>query len=411
MNGTVPADEARAGTDAATVVTDAVVDRVAELLRSVVGLRAEPTLRARMRRCIRDEIADYGHGAESYLRALTAGGALRQSLLNRITVQETGFFRHPEHFALLEREILPATNRPLSIWSAGCANGQEAYSLAMLLDEQRITGSIIATDISTSALARTDAARYSTREVSGLAPARLERHLSAVGDGWEITPALRTRVSTMHHNLIDPVPSRVRSCQIVFCRNVLIYFSPEHARIFLDRVAQAMPAAWLFLGSSETIWAIGDRYETVRFGDTYAYRPLAGPGIPPPAPRSPAAPPPVAPPGPRRVAPAPTNRDEAAVIAGLARSGQTELEAGHHAAAVVIFRKWVYLAPRDSLAHLHLGLALEASADPAAAFRAYSAARRALDLADPAEVEDAIDGYSIAELHKLLDAKQQEPTR
>jgi len=415
MNGQGLAGIGSAGTDASTLVTDAVVDRVAELLRSAVGLRAEPTLRARMRRCIRDEIADNGTDAESYLRALTAGSALRQSLLNRITVQETAFFRHPEHFALLEREILPATRRPLSIWSAGCANGQEAYSLAMLLEEQRITGSIIATDISTSALARTDAARYSTKEVSGLTTARVDRHLSAVGDGWEVTQALRNRVSTMHHNLIDPVPSRVRSCQIVFCRNVLIYFSPEHARIFLDRVAQAMPAAWLFLGSSETIWAIGDRYETVRFGDTYAYRPLPGSGTPAAVPRSLPAPSPEASfrahARPIPDAATPADHDEAAMIAGLARSGQTELDAGHNAAAVVLFRKWAYLAPQDSLAHLHLGLALEAAADPAAAHRAFSAARRALDLADPAEVEHAIDGYSIAELHKLLDAKQQEPTR
>lgn len=403
--GAVPA-----GTDPETLVTDGVVDRVADLLRTEVGLRAEPTLRARMRRCIRDEITDHGEDAESYLRALKAGAALRQSLLNRITVQETGFFRHPEHFALLEREILPAMSRPLSIWSAGCANGQEAYSLAMVLEEQRIVGSVIATDISTSALARTDAARYTTREVSGLTTARLERHLTSAGDGWGISPALRRRVTTMHHNLIAPVPSRVRSCQIVFCRNVLIYFSPEHAKAFLDRVAQAMPTAWLFLGSSETIWAIGDRYETVRFGDTYAYRPLGAAGVPPTAP-VPAARVPLVPvrrPGKPATADPP---DEAAVIAGLARIGQTALDAGQHQAAVVLFRKWVYLAPHDGVAHLHLGLALEAAADPAAADRAFSAARRALDLADPAEALLAIDGYSIAELHRLLDAKQQEPTR
>lgn len=99
------------------------------------------------------------------------------------------------------------------------------------------------------------------------------------------------------------------------------------------------------------------------------------------------------------------------MVADLTRAGQAALDAGHHSAAVVSFRKWVYLAPHDGLAHLHLGLALEASADASAARRAFSAARRALDLADPAEVERSIDGYSIAELHKLLDAKQQEPTR
>ena len=336
-------------------------------------------------------------------------------------MQESGFFRHVEHFALLEREILPAMTRPLSIWSAGCANGQEAYSLAMMLEEQGVPGSVIATDISTTALARTDAGRYTTREVSGLSTPRRARHLSQVGDGWEIAASLTGRVSTLHHNLIDPVPARVRACQIVFCRNVLIYFSPEHARIFLDRLAHAMPTAWLFLGSSETIWAIGDRYDTVRFGDTYAYRPLAaGPSARPAAPVAtarPLSPPsphrslPVSPPRPPSARQAPHIRDESAMIAGLASGGQAALEAGDNPAAVVLFRKWVYLAPNDGLAHLHLGLALDASADPSAAQRAFNAARRALETADPAVVELAIEGYSIAALHTLLDAKQQEPTR
>src|SRR5437773_8184639 len=115
-------------------VVEAVVDRVAEMLGSQIGLRAEPTVRGRLRRCIRDEAADRGLDLESYLATLAAHGNAFQSLLNRVTVQETSFFRHPQHFEVLARDILPDLPQPIRIWSAGCANGQEPYSLAMVLE-------------------------------------------------------------------------------------------------------------------------------------------------------------------------------------------------------------------------------------------------------------------------------------
>ncbi|XAS66784.1 protein-glutamate O-methyltransferase CheR [Micrococcaceae bacterium Sec5.7] len=393
--------------------SEMIIDRVAELLRTEVGLRPEPALRARLRRCIRDEAAGLRMDPDRYLQALSTSAGLCQNLLNRVTVQETGFFRHPEHFEVLSRDILPTLPQPITIWSAGCANGQEAFSLAMLLEEHGVTGSVIATDVSTSALHRTRAARYTAGEVRGLAPDRIARHLTPVGQSWEINQSVRDRVSTLHHNLTDAVPDRVRSCQLVFCRNVLIYFSPQHAKVFLDRVANALPAAWLFLGAAETIWAVGDRYETLRIGGTYAYRPLAVPAVPSSATavRAPVN-------GKRATARlASTQRvppleaeNESAAIARLAQAGQQAFAARDERAAVVIFRKWVYLAQDDALAHLHLALALEALGDQLSAQRAFGAARRALLESDPAQLRFAIDGYDPAELHKLLDAKQQEPT-
>ncbi|SDL06523.1 Methylase of chemotaxis methyl-accepting proteins [Cryobacterium psychrotolerans] len=379
--------------------SEAIIRRVAELLESEIGLRPESALRARLRRCIRDELAVLGLDFERYLRALGASASLRQALLNRVTVQETGFFRHPEHFEILAQHILPTLPQPLSIWSAGCANGQEAFSLAMLLDELGIDGRVIATDVSTSALLRTNAASYAAREITGLSPERIARHLTPVGQAWEVNPSIRARVSTVHHNLIESVPHRVRSSSVVFCRNVLIYFSDQHARGFLDRVADALPQAWMLLGAAETIWSIGDRYDTVRLGDTYAYRPrsvsggrVTGGALP------------------ARVAASQVgagHADDVAAIAILAEAGRESLASGDPAAAVVSFRKWAYLAADDALAHLHLALALEAMNDRPSAQRAFGAAGRLLG-ADPARHDYAIDGYSPNELYKLLDAKQQE---
>ena len=164
-----------------------------------------------------------------------------QGLLNRVTVQETAFFRHPEQFEVLARDVLPTLPRPVKIWSAGCANGQEPFSLAMLLEEQGIAGSVIGTDLSTTALQRTVAARYVTRELSGLSPRRIARHLTRTRDSWQINPAIRGRVRTLYHNLLDPLPLEVQSCQVIFCRNVLIYLSPDHTRAFLRADRRHVP--------------------------------------------------------------------------------------------------------------------------------------------------------------------------
>jgi len=132
---------------------EAVVDRVADLLRLRVGLRHDSSLRGRLRRCIRDQATAHGHTPDAYAEMLTTNEGAVQNLLNQVTVQETNFFRHPDHYHVIARDILPRLARPVTIWSAGCANGQEAFSLAMLLEELRIAGSVIATDLSTTALA------------------------------------------------------------------------------------------------------------------------------------------------------------------------------------------------------------------------------------------------------------------
>ena len=144
---------------------------MAGLLHQRIGLRPDPTLRGRLHRAIREELHDGGQDAATYLDSLADGGDALQALLNRVTVQETAFFRHPEQFEVLAREVLPTLPQPVKIWSAGCANGQEAFSLAMLLEEQGIDGSVVGTDLSTTALQRTVAARYSPGNCPACHPA------------------------------------------------------------------------------------------------------------------------------------------------------------------------------------------------------------------------------------------------
>jgi chemotaxis methyl-accepting protein methylase len=424
---------------------EAVIDRVADLLHLRIGLRPDKTLRGRLRRAVREEAARHGQDPTAYLDRLTVDAASLQGLTDQVTVQETGFFRHPEQFDVLVREVLPNVPRPVRIWSAGCANGQEAYTLAMLLEEQGIDGAVVATDLSTAALRRTAAARYRHREVNGLSPSRLERHFTRVDDGWEVSRTVRSRVSTLHHNLLDPLPPEVLSCQVVFCRNVLIYLAPEQVRLFLDRIAGGLaPTTTLVVGAAETLWQVSDRFRAIRVGDTFIYRQRPAhvgspaerarpdqhdrrPATPTATPRprsplrtrtSPAAP--AAPAGqPAPAAPArparPVRRAERPPGAPepeptgpadqLETAGQHAIAAGDYSAAVVVFRKWTYLEPHNPVAQLHLGLALEAAGDDGPARRAFAAARRALVDAGPDHTPAGLDGYAATEILKLLDSR------
>lgn len=406
------------------------VDRVATLLGQQIGLRPQSALRGRLRRCVRDQAAEYGVTVGEYAHLLARRSEAMQGLLNDITVQESGFFRHPQHFEVLGRDILPRLTPPVTIWSAGCANGQEAYSLAMVMEERGIAGTVLATDLSTAALARTSIGSYTKRELAGVSAERFERHLTPTALGGQVNAGLRARVITARHNLVDALPERAKSSQVVFCRNVLIYFAPDQSRDFLSRLADSIPAAPVFLGSAESMWSVSDRFQTVDAGNCYYYRTRVGIASGPApgtggttGPRTPShsgrVAPAVrvtAPPVPRRTAdpgrsataPAP-DRPEAPVTeaAAVAAAGQLALDAGEHRSAVVAFRKWAYLSPDDALAHLHLGFAFEASGDLGSARRAYAMARRAV-AADARPAHYAIAGFDAKELVRLLDTKHAE---
>jgi chemotaxis protein methyltransferase CheR len=401
-------------------MTERALEEVGRLLSRRVGLRLDPAIRGRLRHAVRDEAARLGLEPESYASSLERDADQLQALLNRVTVQETSFFRDPGQFDALRTDVLPellAAGGRVEVWSAGCANGQEPYSLAMALDEAGIRDwHVTATDISTVALERTRAGRYRERELRGLSAEQRSQHLTRLDDDtWEVAAPLRARVTTVRNNLAaDPLPASVGGCQVVFCRNVLIYFGHDDVVAFLDRLARRLPpTAYLFLGYSESLWQVTDRFRLVRLGDAFAYRPTTGadaveppPATPRPVVRAPApipAPPRVREPRPQRQ-PVP-EPEPAPDVPALLADGEAALDRGDHAAAVAAFRKAVYLDPDHPVVHLNLGLALETAGDVNAARRAYAVGRAALDRCDTAAVESTLEGYHLDDLVRLLDRK------
>ena len=387
------------------------VQVAARLLVGRTGMRVTEGLRERLAACLDGVARARGRTPEGYAAGLAGDPVAFQELLDCVTVQESGFFRHPDQFAALGREVLPSLEGPVVVWSAGCANGQEAYSLAMeLAASGRPDWEVLATDISAAAVARARAARYTTAELAGLPPAH-RRWLRPAGDRWEVDPALRRRVRVEQANLTTRFPAPPGRCQVVFCRNVLIYLTSEVTRSFIDRLSSWLaPGGLVFLGYSETMVAPTDRLRLDRVGGTHALRVVperparrGGPGAGPAgsgAPRGPAA------------APAAAGEPGSAAAgeaAGMVQAGVAAAAGGDPRAAVAAFRRALFLEPDRVAAWFQLGLALEAVAGQPSARRAYAAALAALERCDQGAVEAELDGWRAGELAGVLRAKLGRP--
>ncbi len=235
---------------------------------------------------------DFGD-VESCVRTLLSQPLARreiETLASHLTVGETYFFREPRAFEALERDILPELiarrrrdNRVLRLWSAGCCTGEEPYSLAILLDrlipdlaEWRVT--ILGTDINPRFLNRASAGVYGEWSFRGVAPEVRARHFRKTLAGrYEILPHIRRMVSFSYLNLAeDSYPALLNdttAMDVVFCRNVLMYFKPERA----ERVCRALERAlvvggWLAVSPVEASLALFHELVPVQFPGGTLYR-------------------------------------------------------------------------------------------------------------------------------------------
>lgn len=325
------------------------------------------------------------------------GGAEWQELEAEITIGETFFFRHAEQFAALEETILPGLlhanreRRRLRIWSAGCAVGAEAYSLAILLE--RLLGAelrhwsveIVGSDLSGRAIAQARLGRFTEWALRGMAPAERKRDFTALPDQrhWLIAERHRRIVRFAQHNLLSLLePGAIgawRDFDLILCRNVLIYFSPEQIVPMLSALARSLaPAGWLMVGHSDAIAALPRGLRTVELSGTMAFRPPLVPPLPSPGdaplwaapdakPLPVEAPPAEALPA---AVPAAAAAPSVAVIRALADAGRLQEAAAAAAAAIAT-------DPLDARLHFYDGLVAQAAGETA---RAEAALRRAVYL-------------------------------
>ncbi|MBK6940100.1 MAG: protein-glutamate O-methyltransferase CheR [Planctomycetes bacterium] len=218
------------------------------------------------------------------LRAPGSADLMRR-VVERMTTNETSFFRDPHYYDALRTIVLPnlvaarQRERKLSIWSAAASSGQEIYSIAMTVDEVRppLDGwyvRLLATDLCESMLARCRDGKYRQLEVArGLGAPQLVKFFERDGADWQLKKRLRDMVEFKVMNLAEPWPP-VASMDLIFLRNVLIYFSVETKKKILANVRQVLrPDGWLVLGSTESTFGIDDRFERHEIAKAIFYRP------------------------------------------------------------------------------------------------------------------------------------------
>ena len=223
-----------------------------------------------------------------YFAALERDDHEFNELLNLVTINETSFFRFPQQFDALRERVLPeimagkpATNRTLRVWSAGCSTGEEPYSIAMTLIDMGVEGlgwrpQVLGTDVSTKALAHAKAGVYGKRAMMNVAPDVVSRHYQvAPSGGYRVNDRVRGLVDLGYHNLIkEPYPlSLMGNWDVIFCRNVTIYFRLESTRRVVRNFFDSLnPGGYLFIGHSETLTSISDDFEAIETGGVFLYR-------------------------------------------------------------------------------------------------------------------------------------------
>lgn len=244
----------------------------------------ERGLLRRMRAVKARDFVDYFQYLQKYHETRTE----LKKLLGLLTIGETYFFRYMAHYEALACSILPEIiernrkHRTLRIWSAGCSTGEEPFSLAMLLMEKfpELKGwslTLLATDINKQALNAAQRGIFRDRALRATEEVYANRYFTPVEGGYAIDPAVKRKVSFRYLNLItDPYPSPKTSTEgmdLIFCRNVMIYFQPETTRQVVDQLADCLrPGGYLFLGHSESLSQITRLFERVQYGSGFFYR-------------------------------------------------------------------------------------------------------------------------------------------
>ncbi len=218
------------------------------------------------------------------LRSMRKSNLEYEALLERLLTQETSFFRYPGVYEAFEKRVLPELHakkfwnnpRTLRIWSAGCSTGEEPYSIAIAIADSLSFADawnveILATDVGRHALKHAERGIYTGRSIASVSEKQLTSHFSSIDGGQQVKPRLRKMVSFAQINLASAV--YVGRMDLIFCMNVLIYFSEERRRALVQRFYDTLePGGYLFLGHSESISKMPVKFQAIVLNDCILYR-------------------------------------------------------------------------------------------------------------------------------------------
>ena len=256
-------------------MTAPIVLRAIEFINKAAGIILTPEkayfVEARLSPVVREE--KLTSIDELLTKAERGDRRLNQRIVDALTTNETFFFRDKVPFEHFRNIIIPeliakrTKDRPIRIWCAACSSGQEPFSLAMLLDEMRLElggrqVEIHASDISEGILAKAKSGIFNQFEVQrGLPTKLLLQYFEKQGDSWKLSDQVIRRINFFKFNLMEEPPRSIGIFDVIFCRNVLIYFDrPTRAGVF-DRLADRMqPDGYMMLGGAESTFGVTDRF-------------------------------------------------------------------------------------------------------------------------------------------------------
>ena len=271
------------------VIKDEEYAKFCEFFYRKTGIQFQENKKYYVERRIADRIAKTG--SESFRDYFTfvrfqATGEELQQLVNAMTVNETYFFREDYQFTALVRGVLPLLARdkdprdPIRIWSIPCSSGEEPYSIAIsILENWDQSDSwdieIHASDIDSKILAEARAGRFGARSLQRVSPHLVSKYFVPLGEGcYQIRDELRESIDFSLVNVVDPAHTRrFRGIDVIFCRNLLIYFDDVARRETVEMFYEALaPGGFVCLGHSESMSRMSSLFVPRKFGDTIVYQ-------------------------------------------------------------------------------------------------------------------------------------------
>jgi chemotaxis protein methyltransferase CheR len=279
-----------------TTITADEFSVLSKYIYSICGVALDSTKTYLVETRLKSMMQQYGCASYLDLHAKAKadrGGNMEKEIVNAITTNETLFFRDASPFEVLKHKILPdlidarsksasGRNIPLRIWSAACSTGQEVYSIAIALREalgnlSNFQISILGTDISDDAVTKASYGKYNKFEIErGLPQQTLNKYFTLMGDGWKIKDEIRAMAVFKKFNLMKPFAG-LGKFDIVFCRNVAIYFTPADKKMVFEKIATVLePDGSLVIGSTESLTGVTGMFEPKRYMRSIFYQPVAG---------------------------------------------------------------------------------------------------------------------------------------
>jgi chemotaxis protein methyltransferase CheR len=240
-------------------------------------------LESRLKERLREKGVD---SVKTYFSTISTNKEELKGFLDAITTNLTRFFRNQAQFDAFEKHVVPelinikksSANTTIKIWSAGCSTGEEPYSLAMLLSEVLPSPwkfEILASDISLKCLMTAKEGFYADNRLDGIPPNYLAKYFDRVDGGYHIHPDIQSKIKFDYHNLKND--SGQRGLDVVFCRNVIIYFDEIAQTSVINRFWDSMASkSFLFIGHSESLFGMDTKFEFVKTQWATFYRKYIG---------------------------------------------------------------------------------------------------------------------------------------